>query len=121
MKKLLLLISFTVCCQLCFSQNSESITIIQKKTKHQIKLFAVNNTQKTKKILVQLEGTGFRRKTFAPIYKTISPNDTLLLTTLIKRSNTGLKLNYELYFDTRLELYHLQQSRITKATKKRTY
>lgn len=120
MKKLLLLISFTVCCQLCFSQKMDSITIIQKKTKHQIKLFAVNHTQNEKKILVQLEGTGFRRKTFAPIYKTINPNDTLLLTTLVKRSNTGLKLNYELYFDTRLELYHLQQSKITKEEKKRT-
>ncbi|PHS05474.1 MAG: hypothetical protein COA88_12365 [Kordia sp.] len=120
MRKLLFFICFAVCSQLCFSQKTESITIIQKKTKHQIKLFAVNHTQNAKKILVQLEGTGFRRKTFAPIYKTINPNDTLLLTILIKRSNTNLKLNYELYFDTRLELYHLQQSRITKATKKRT-
>ena len=120
MKKLLLLLFFTICSQLCFSQKMDSITIIQKKTKHQIKLFAVNHTQSAKKILVQLEGTGFRRKTFAPIYKTINPNDTLLLTTLVKRSNIGLKLNYELYFDTRLELYHLQQSRITKAEKKRT-
>lgn len=120
MKKLLLLISVALCCQLCFSQETESITIIQKKTKHHIKLFAVNNTAIAKKILVQLEGTGFRRKTFAAIYRTISPNDTLFLTTLVKRSKTGLKLNYEIYYDSRLELYHLQQSKIVKTEKKRT-
>jgi len=120
MKKLLLLISITLCCQLSFSQKNESISIIQKNTKHQIKLFAVNNTETAKNFLVQLEGIGFRRKTFAPIYRTINPNDTLLLTTLIKRSNTGLKLNYELYYDTRLELYQLQQSKIVKPEKKRT-
>jgi len=120
MKKLLLLISVILCCQLCFSQKTESISIIQKKTKHHIKLFAVNNTETVKKFLVQLEGTGFRRKTFEPIYKTINPNDTLLLTILVKRSNIGLKLNYEIYYDSRLELYHLQQSKVVKTEKKRT-
>ena len=120
MKTLLLLISFVIGCQISFSQQAEAVTITQKKTKHQIKLFAVNHTQKAKKILITLEGHGFRRKTFKPIYKTISPNDTLLLTTLVKRSNIGLKLNYEIYYDTRLELYQLQQSRKVKAEKKRT-
>jgi len=120
MKKLLLLISITLCCQLCFSQKTESISIIQKKTKHHIKLFAVNNTETAKEFLVQLEGTGFRRKTFEPIYRTINPNDTLLLTTLVKRSNVGLKLNYEIYYDSRLKLYQLQQSKIVKTEKKRT-
>jgi len=120
MEKILFLLLLTFCCQLSFGQKSDSITIIQKKTKHQIKLFAVNHTQNTKKILVQLEGTGFRRKTFAPIHKTINPNDTLLLTTLTKRSNTGLILKYELYFDTRLELYLYQQRLKNKTKKKRT-
>ena len=120
MKKFLLLISIALCCQLCFSQKKESISIIQKKTKHHIKLFAVNNTETAKKFLIRLEGTGFRRKTFAPIYKTINPNDTLLLTTLVKRSNIGLKLNYEIYYDSRLELYQLQQSKVIKSEKKRT-
>lgn len=120
MKVLLLLISFTLGCQICFCQQIESVTITQEKTKHHIKLFAVNHTQNAKKILVTLEGQGFRRKTFTPIYKTIRPNDTLLLTTLIKRSNIGLRLNYELYYDARLELYQLQLTKKANAEKKRT-
>lgn len=97
-----------------YSQQSEHVTIIQEKTKHKVKLFAVNHTEDAKKILVELEGVGFRRKTFKPIYKTINANDTILLITLVKRSNLGLKLKYELYYDARLELYQLQQSKQKK-------
>ncbi len=101
-----------------YSQQSEHVTIIQEKTKHKVKLFAVNHTEDAKKILVELEGVGFRRKTFKPIYKTINANDTILLITLVKRSNLGLKLKYELYYDARLELYQLQQSKKKKINKK---
>lgn len=120
MKKLILVICFIFTCFCCFSQQHEAVIIIQKSTKRHIKLFAVNNTKDVKKILVELDAFGFRRKSFKPIYKTINANDTLLLTTLVKRSNIGLKLNYELYYDTRLELYQLQQSKKKKAQKKRT-
>ncbi len=101
-------IIFSVC---CFSQNTGAITVIQEKTKHNIKLYAVNHTENTKQLLTQLNGSGFRRKTFKPIYSTIKAKDTILLTTLVKRSNVGLKLKYELYYDDRLELYKLQQSK----------
>jgi tRNA1(Val) A37 N6-methylase TrmN6 len=120
MKKLILFVCFIITYSYCFSQHHEDVIIIQKSTKHHIKLFAVNHTQNSKKILVELEANGFRRKSFKPIYKTINANDTLLLTTLVKRSNVGLKLNYELYYDSRLELYQLQQSKKRAKQKKRT-
>ncbi|MGB0896713.1 MAG: hypothetical protein ACPGU9_01335 [Flavobacteriaceae bacterium] len=113
MKTIIFLLLLT-CYYSSFSQEAELVTVIQNNTKHHIKLFAVNHTDLDKKILVELEATGFRRKTFKPIYKTIAPKDTLLLSTLIKRSNVGLKLNYELYYDTRLELYLLQKSKQQK-------
>lgn len=94
-----------------FGQQNDHVTIVQKNTKHHITLYAVNHTQNSKKILVEIEAQGFRRKVFKPIYKAINANDTLLLTTLIKRSNVGLKLNYDLYYDSRLDLYILQKSK----------
>ncbi|MGB1268511.1 MAG: hypothetical protein ACPG45_02120 [Flavobacteriaceae bacterium] len=120
MRTSLLLLFFTAYFWVGYSQQPEQVTIIQEKTKHKIKLYAVNHTQSSKKILVELEADGFRRKSFKPIYKTINAHDTLLLTTLVKRSNTGLKLNYELYYDSRLELYQLQQSKKSTIQKKRT-
>ena len=111
MKKVILFFLFVISHLFSFSQQTELVTIIQENTKHQIKLFAINHTQDTKKILVELVANGFRRKTFKPIYKNLKANDTLLLTTLVKRSNIGLKVNYELYYDARLELYQLQQSK----------
>lgn len=120
MKKLIPIVCFIFTCFYCFSQQQEAITVIQKNTKHHIKLFAINHTPDTKNILVELDAFGFRRKLFKPIYKTINANDTLLLTTLVKRSNVGLKLNYELYYDARLELHLLQLSKKKKAQKKRS-
>lgn len=111
MKKLVLLICLMIFTIVCYSQGKDSITVIQEKTKHKIKLYAINHTANTKQILATLDGSGFRRKTFKPIYKTIKAKDTLLLTTLVKRSNTGLKLKYELYYDNRLALYKLQQNK----------
>lgn len=111
MKKVVLLICLMIFSVISYGQKSNAITVIQEKTKHKIKLYAVNHTADSKQLLATLDGSGFRRKTFKPIYKTIKPKDTLLLTTLVKRSNTGLKLNYELYYDNRLALYKLQQNR----------
>lgn len=120
MKKTILFLYFIFHTVFCFSQQQDPVTIIQENTKHQIKLFAVNHTLEAKKILIELDAIGFRRKTFKPIYKTIEAKDTLKVITLVKRSNIGLKLNYELYYDARLELYQLQQSKKSKAKKKRT-
>lgn len=111
MKHLLFLFFGLFLGSLSYAQEEDSITIIQKNTKHHVKLFAVNHTLKTKQILVELDATGFRRKTFKPIYTSIKASDTLSLATLVKRNNAGLKLNYELYYDARLELYQMQQTK----------
>jgi hypothetical protein len=111
MRKLLLFLFLIIYSLPGFSQHTDLVSIIQKHTKHHLKLFGINHTKTSKIILVELNGVGFRRRTFKPIYKTIGANDILLLSTLVKRSNTPSKLNYKLYYDTSLELYNLQQSK----------
>lgn len=78
------------------AQSKEKVTIIEKKTKKRIELFAENLTERDQDVFFMVKGSGFRRSSSRPVLKKIPAKGKVHMITLIPLVGQEQQYDYTL-------------------------